>query len=594
MNASDKIAINPQIQPTLKITLFAVPKPFIGQISTLQRNAIASWLNLSPQPEIILFGNDEGVREVAQEFGVKHIPNVRCTPQGTPLLNDIFAQVHQIATHPILAYVNADIILLNDFLPTVQQVGSKEPKFLILGRRWNLDINHSINFTTSEVEKQLRDRLQQTAIFGGIGALDYFVFPKPLFSKLPEFAVGRAGWDNWMVGEALKQNYPVINASRVITAVHQNHDYRHLKGQRQEAFHGGEAQQNKALSRGTFAGNSADATCYLTFQTPSENPRVSLVIIPGLNHSENLQNTVESIENKTHQNPEIIVFNEIQKPINSNNIRQIPQSFSNPVDAYNTGLNLAQGEFILFLNEGCLLKPDAIYEYINGFEEQAGSVEMVFSGWETSNTSIQPSPILSPVLKGSQGLHGLHIWMLPNLWLLLHPSSVMFERNSLKRCGEFDTNLSPTAAILDRVLHLSSRGFAGICLENIGVCCPILEENIAQKIDDCEYILNRFFERPHLPHWMQPLKPKAHYNCWVWLAFLAYQSGEFEQMIELLKRSLSYSSYSTAETLSNWIERFTRISQEYNSQFDPNTLNNLPIWKQFLKTLNSPEIKISF
>ncbi len=592
MTASDRIAINPQLKPTLKITLFAVPKPFIGQISTLQRNAIASWLNL-PQPEIILFGNDEGVSEVAQEFGIKHIPNVRCTPQGTPLLNDIFDQVHQIATYPILAYINADIILLNDFLPTVQQVSDKQPQFLILGRRWNIDINYPINFTTSDAEKQLRDRLQQTAIFGGIGALDYFVFPKPLFSKLPEFAVGRAGWDNWMVGEALKQNYPVINASRVITAVHQNHDYRHLKGQRQEAFHGGEAQQNKSLSRGTFAGNSADATCYLTFQLPSENPRVSLVIIPGYHHSKSLSNTLKSIENQTNQNLEIIVFNKSKKQIHSNNIRYIPQFFSNPVDAFNTGLNYANGEFILFLNEGCLLKPDAISHYINCFEQQAGSVEMVFSGWETPTTPIQPSPILSPVLKGSQGLHGLHIWMLPNLWLLLHPSAVMFERNWLKLCGEFDTNLSPTAAILDRILHLSSRGAAGICLENIGVFCPILEENITQKVNDCEQILNRFFERPHLPNWMQPLKPKAYYNTLVWLACLCYHQREYEPMIELLNRSCSYSPYSPVETLSNWIERFTRISQDSNSQFDPNTLNNLPIWKQFIKTINSPDIKIS-
>ncbi len=120
-----------------------------------------------------------------------------------------------------------------------------------------------------------------------------------------------------------------------------------------------------------------------------------------------------------------------------------------------------------------------------------------------------------------------------------------------------------------------------------GLLSDIRRNYLAKKINDCEQILNRFFERPHLPNWMQPLKPKAYYNTWVWLAFLCYHSGEFEQMIELLKRSLSYSPYSTVETLSNWIERFTRISQEYNSQFDPIKLNNLPLWKQFLKTLNS-------
>ena len=37
-------------------------------------------------------------------------------------LNDIFAQVHDIATYPILTYVNSDIILTSDFIPTVQSV----------------------------------------------------------------------------------------------------------------------------------------------------------------------------------------------------------------------------------------------------------------------------------------------------------------------------------------------------------------------------------------------------------------------------------------------------------------------------------------
>jgi hypothetical protein len=32
--------------------------------------------------------------------------------------------------------------------------------------------------------------MAKRGVFSGVGALDYFVFPKPLFSQLPEFAVG--------------------------------------------------------------------------------------------------------------------------------------------------------------------------------------------------------------------------------------------------------------------------------------------------------------------------------------------------------------------------------------------------------------------
>ena len=30
------------------------------------------------------------------------------------------------------------------------------------------------------------------------GGSDYFIFPRNCFTKIPNFAIGRAGWDNWM------------------------------------------------------------------------------------------------------------------------------------------------------------------------------------------------------------------------------------------------------------------------------------------------------------------------------------------------------------------------------------------------------------
>jgi hypothetical protein len=47
---------------------------------------------------------------------------------------------------------------------------------------------------------------------------------------LPDFAVGRAGWDNWMICNARKHNWRVIDATPSVMIVHQNHDYAHLPG----------------------------------------------------------------------------------------------------------------------------------------------------------------------------------------------------------------------------------------------------------------------------------------------------------------------------------------------------------------------------
>ena len=62
-----------------------------------------------------MLGNETGTAEVAEEPGATHIPQVRRNKWDTPLMDDIFRQAHQHATGQVLAYLNADIILLDDF-----------------------------------------------------------------------------------------------------------------------------------------------------------------------------------------------------------------------------------------------------------------------------------------------------------------------------------------------------------------------------------------------------------------------------------------------------------------------------------------------
>ena len=46
------------------LTVFSCPKSFLGPIRLIQRNAIQSWLNLGPEVEVVLMGDDEGTSEV--------------------------------------------------------------------------------------------------------------------------------------------------------------------------------------------------------------------------------------------------------------------------------------------------------------------------------------------------------------------------------------------------------------------------------------------------------------------------------------------------------------------------------------------------
>ena len=131
------------------LTLFTIAKPFHGHIAVIQRNAIRSWTSLRPACEIILFGDDEGTAKTAADFGVRHIPDVACNEYGTPLLNDIFEKAQRVARHNLLCYVNADIILMSDFMRAVEEVARRKRRFLMVGQRWDLDVQEPLDFSSA-------------------------------------------------------------------------------------------------------------------------------------------------------------------------------------------------------------------------------------------------------------------------------------------------------------------------------------------------------------------------------------------------------------------------------------------------------------
>jgi len=47
---------------------------------------------------------------------------------------------------------------------------------------------------------------------------------------MPPFAIGRAGWDNWMIFQARENDWLVVDATADLMIIHQNHDYSHLPG----------------------------------------------------------------------------------------------------------------------------------------------------------------------------------------------------------------------------------------------------------------------------------------------------------------------------------------------------------------------------
>jgi hypothetical protein len=247
------------------ITLFSAPKPFRGHIKVIQTNALQSWNQLSPRCEIILFGDEEGIPEAACWVGGRHIPQVARNEYGTPLLDDVFARARAVAKYDILCYVNADIILLSDLPKAVGYVQGRGKAFLMVGRRWNIDLTGDLNFCDPSWQEQLRKYVKESGKPTPPEWIDYFVFPRDLYKDLLPLALGRAGFDNWLLWKARSLGALVADASHVVMAVHQNHDYSHHPQGKKGVWEGPEAIRNRELMGGLrHCFTLADATHELT------------------------------------------------------------------------------------------------------------------------------------------------------------------------------------------------------------------------------------------------------------------------------------------------------------------------------------------
>jgi len=232
------------------ITFFSAPKPFTDpHIAMIQRNAIRSW-TLLPDVEVILLGEEMGLADAARELGVRHISNVARNEAGVPLISSMFRLARENSNSELLCIVNADMILMSGFVDAAHtvlyggRVGGgvsiqtssystaavsrpQRDKFVLLSQRWDYDITSPIDFAEGW-ESGLRESVRKQNQLHRPAGSDFFLFPKSCYQDVPNFSIGRAGWDNWMIYKARTEGWAVIDCTPSVMIVHQNHDYSHL------------------------------------------------------------------------------------------------------------------------------------------------------------------------------------------------------------------------------------------------------------------------------------------------------------------------------------------------------------------------------
>ncbi|NET43628.1 hypothetical protein [Okeania sp. SIO2B3] len=75
------------------------------------------------------------------------------------------------------------------------------------------------------------------------------------------------------------------------------------------------------------------------------------------------------------------------------------------------------------------------------------------------------------------------------------------------------------------------------------------------------------------------------YKQLVWDAWSAYRSGNINQMVDCLQRSLKCTSLSRTKTVSNWVKSWREFSQQKGERFEVRRLDGYQEWKQLLRRM---------
>jgi hypothetical protein len=244
---------------TVDLTLYAVPKAFCGEYVTHQRNALISWTRLRPRPHIVIIGDEAGIGDFAQEFGLEHVPEVGRNRYGTPRLQSIVEIMGAAATDHV-GLINADIVVFNPLIRAWQAVRAQHDYYLMIGRRITCPMG-PLDFSTNAWRQ---DALAMATghPLEAPGAIDYFLWRKGAIGNVPDLTLGRTAWDNWLVGNIRRG--VVVNATPCVVALHPQHRYGAQGTDKKDLiFSGPEAKENRARCSGARLHSVNHATWYV-------------------------------------------------------------------------------------------------------------------------------------------------------------------------------------------------------------------------------------------------------------------------------------------------------------------------------------------
>ncbi len=315
-------------------------------------------------------------------------------------------------------------------------------------------------------------------------------------------------------------------------------------------------------------------------------PRVS-VIIPTYNCDRYIAQALESVLSQRGCSYEAIVIDDgstdgtcrVLRPYGAY-LRYFYQKNQGVSAARNHGIQLAQGEFVAFLDADDFFLPGKLAAQVAKFEAQP-DLGIVHSGWRRVNSQgkalmdVQPWQTFPEL--------NLESWL---RWKPVFPGAMIFRREWLERVGGFDPRFT-VAEDVDLVLRLALNGCAAAWLPRITVCYRQREQSaMCNGLFQARFlpaVLDNFFHQPELPERIRLMENQVRYSTLVWIAWYLYYTGQPAEMVQYLQQAWRYKPYLPVETMVNWAESFAEFSQNWGANLDADSLGKSPEWQQLVQ-----------
>lgn len=215
------------------ISLITAFKKFKLSYSRIQHSALYSWR--ANNIEIFTPENEIGIKDACKNYSnVKIIPDVKRArelgfPNQSPIVRDMIAKTLPLINTPMIALINSDIIILPDFAEKIERILKKYGfDIYMVGTRYDIKLNSLVDSEESYKQVLKKDR----KMYDESTSSDIFITSKFLWRKIihemPEFILGRYGWDNWLHMIAEIKGFRKYNCTEVLTTLHCEHDYTHI------------------------------------------------------------------------------------------------------------------------------------------------------------------------------------------------------------------------------------------------------------------------------------------------------------------------------------------------------------------------------